>query len=389
MPLVCGFDIGTIMAEKRDYYEVLGVEKSATDSEIKKAYHKLAKKYHPDVNPGNAEAEVKFKEANEAYAVLSDSDKRAKYDAYGHAAFDPAAGGGDGGFGGFGGFNDFGGFGDIFSTFFGGGASSGGGRNAPQRGDDIGVRVTLTLEEAAFGCKKDISFNRIERCGECGGSGAEKGTTVETCHECGGSGQVRVTQRTMLGMMQTMQRCSSCGGTGKKIKTPCSNCNAKGYVKVKKTFSVNIPAGIDEGQKIMQSGEGNHGRNGGGNGDLYVIVSIKEHPVFERDGNDLYCIVPVTFPQAALGAELEIPQLDGSMEKFDLPEGTQNGARFTLRGCGVKGVRSSRKGDMIIQILVEVPKNLTSEQKKLLNAFADSCKPANYNSGKKKKFFGK
>ena len=377
------------MAEKRDYYEVLGVEKSATDSEIKKAYHKLAKKYHPDVNPGNAEAEVKFKEANEAYAVLSDSDKRAKYDAYGHAAFDPAAGGGDGSFGGFGGFSDFGGFGDIFSSFFGGGASSGGGRNAPQRGDDIGVRVTLTLEEAAFGCKKDISFNRIERCGECGGSGAEKGTTVETCHECGGSGQVRVTQRTMLGMMQTMQRCSSCGGTGKKIKTPCSNCNAKGYVKVKKTFSVNIPAGIDEGQKIMQSGEGNHGRNGGGNGDLYVIVSIKEHPVFERDGNDLYCIVPVTFPQAALGAELEIPQLDGSMEKFDLPEGTQNGARFTLRGCGVKGVRSSRKGDMIIQILVEVPKNLTSEQKKLLNAFADSCKPANYNSGKKKKFFGK
>ena len=377
------------MAEKRDYYEVLGVEKTATDSEIKKAYHKLAKKYHPDVNPGNAEAEVKFKEANEAYDVLSDSDKRAKYDAYGHAAFDPAAGGGDGGFGGFGGFSDFGGFGDIFSSFFGGGASSGGGRNAPQRGDDIGVRVTLTLEEAAFGCKKDISFNRIERCGECGGSGAEKGTTVETCHECGGSGQVRVTQRTMLGMMQTMQRCSSCGGTGKKIKTPCSNCNAKGYVKVKKTFSVNIPAGIDEGQKIMQSGEGNHGRNGGGNGDLYVIVSIKEHPVFERDGNDLYCIVPVTFPQAALGAELEIPQLDGSMEKFDLPEGTQNGARFTLRGCGVKGVRSSRKGDMIIQILVEVPKNLTSEQKKLLNAFADSCKPGNYNSGKKKKFFGK
>ena len=378
------------MAEKRDFYEVLGVEKSATESEIKKAYHKLAKKYHPDVNPGNAEAEVKFKEVNEAYAVLSDSDKRAKYDAYGHAAFDPAAGGGEG-FGGFGGgFGDFGGFGDIFSSFFGGSAGGGGGgRNAPQRGDDIGVRVTLTLEEAAFGCKKDITFNRIEKCGECGGSGAAKGTTAETCHECGGSGQVRVTQRTMLGMMQTTQRCSSCGGTGKKIKTPCSNCNAKGYVKVKKTFSVNIPAGIDEGQKIMQSGEGNHGRNGGGNGDLYVIVSIKEHAVFERDGNDLYCIVPVTFPQAALGAEIEVPQLDGTTEKFDLPEGTQNGARFTLRGCGVKGVRSSRKGDMIIQILVEVPKNLTSEQKKLLNAFADSCKDGNYNSGKKKKFFGK
>lgn len=378
------------MAEKRDFYEVLGVEKSATDSEIKKAYHKLAKKYHPDVNPGNAEAEVKFKEVNEAYAVLSDSDKRAKYDAYGHAAFDPAAGGGEG-FGGFGGgFGDFGGFGDIFSSFFGGSAGGGGGgRNAPQRGDDIGVRVTLTLEEAAFGCKKDITFNRIEKCGECGGSGAAKGTTAETCHECGGSGQVRVTQRTMLGMMQTTQRCSSCGGTGKKIKTPCSNCNAKGYVKVKKTFSVNIPAGIDEGQKIMQSGEGNHGRNGGGNGDLYVIVSIKEHAVFERDGNDLYCIVPVTFPQAALGAEIDVPQLDGTTEKFDLPEGTQNGARFTLRGCGVKGVRSARKGDMIIQILVEVPKNLTSEQKKLLNAFADSCKDGNYNSGKKKKFFGK
>ena len=364
------------------------MEKSATDSEIKKAYHKLAKKYHPDVNPGNAEAEVKFKEVNEAYAVLSDSDKRAKYDQYGHAAFDPAAGGGDP-YGGFSGFGDFGGFGDIFSSFFGGGGSTGGGRNAPQRGDDIGVRVSLTLEEAAFGCKKDITFNRIERCGECGGSGAAKGTTAETCHECGGSGQVRVTQRTMLGMMQTTQRCSSCGGTGKKIKTPCNNCNAKGYVKVKKTFSVNIPAGIDEGQKIMQSGEGNHGRNGGGNGDLYVIVSIKEHPVFERDGNDLYCVVPVTFPQAALGAELDIPQLDGTTEKFDLPEGTQNGARFTLRGCGVKGVRSSRKGDMIIQILVEVPKNLNSEQKKLLNAFAESCKSGNYNSGKKKKFFGK
>ena len=378
------------MAEKRDFYEVLGVEKSATDSEIKKAYHKLAKKYHPDVNPGNAEAEVKFKEVNEAYAVLSDSDKRAKYDAYGHAAFDPAAGGGEG-FGGFGGgFGDFGGFGDIFSSFFGGSAGGGGGgRNAPQRGDDIGVRVTLTLEEAAFGCKKDITFNRIEKCGECGGSGAAKGTTAETCHECGGSGQVRVTQRTMLGMMQTTQRCSSCGGTGKKIKTPCSNCNAKGYVKVKKTFSVNIPAGIDEGQKIMQSGEGNHGRNGGGNGDLYVIVSIKEHAVFERDGNDLYCVVPVTFPQAALGAEIEVPQLDGTTEKFDLPEGTQNGARFTLRGCGVKGVRSARKGDMIIQILVEVPKNLNSEQKKLLNAFAESCRSGNYNSGKKKKFFGK
>ena len=379
------------MADKRDYYEVLGVEKSATDTEIKKAYHKMAKKYHPDVNPGDKDAEVKFKEVNEAYAVLSDSDKRSKYDAYGHAAFDPASGGGDGGFGGFGGgFGDFGGFGDIFSSFFGGGGGYGASsRNAPQRGDDIGVRVTVTLEEAAFGCKRDITFNRIERCSECGGSGAAKGSQVETCSECGGSGQVRVTQRTMLGMMQTTQRCSACGGTGKKIKTPCTNCNAKGYVKVKKTFGINIPAGIDDGQKIMQSGEGNHGRNGGGNGDLYVIVSVKQHPVFERDGMNLYCTVPVTFTQAALGAEIDVPQLDGSVEKFNLPEGTQNGATFTLSGCGVKSVRSSRKGDMIIEILVEVPKNLNSEQKKLLRAFADSCKDSNYNSGKKKKFFGK
>jgi len=377
------------MAEKRDYYEVLGVSKTATDSEIKKAYYKLAKQYHPDVNPGNQEAEVKFKEVNEAYAVLSDSDKRSRYDTYGHAAFDPAAGGGDGGFGGFGGFGaDFGGFGDIFSSFFGGGGGGGGAsRNAPVRGDDIGVRITLTLEEAAFGCKKDITFNRIERCPDCNGSGAAKGTTPETCSECGGSGQVRVTQRTMLGMMQTMQRCSSCGGTGKKIKTPCGNCNAKGYVKVKKTYSVSIPAGIDDGQKIMQSGEGNHGRNGGPSGDLYIVVSIKDHPVYERDGNDLYCTIPVTFPQAALGAELDIPQLDGSKEKFTIPEGTQNGATFTLRGCGVQGVRSRSKGDMIIQILVEVPKNLNAEQKKLLAAFADSCKDGNYT--KKKKFFGK
>ncbi|MDY5940311.1 MAG: molecular chaperone DnaJ [Eubacteriales bacterium] len=376
------------MAEKRDYYEILGVDKNATESEIKKAYYKLAKKYHPDVNPGDKEAEVKFKEVNEAYAVLSDEDKRRKYDAYGHAAFDQSAGGGDGGFGGFEGFStDFGSFGDIFSSFFGGGTNTSQGRNAPMRGDDIAVRLTLTLEEAAFGCKKDISFNRIERCSDCGGTGAAKGSTVETCPDCHGTGQVRLTQRTMLGMMQTTQRCSACGGTGKKIKTPCPNCNAKGYVKVKKTFSVTIPAGIDDGQRIMQSGEGNHGRNGGQNGDLYVIVALRKHAVFERDGYDLHCEIPVTFPQAALGAELEIPQLDGTKQKFSLPEGTQNGAIYTMRGCGVQMLRSHGKGDMILHITVEVPKNLTAEQKKLLSAFAESCKDTNYT--KKKRFFGK
>lgn len=255
------------------------------------------------------------------------------------------------------------------------------------RGDDIAVRLTLTLEEAAFGCKKDISFNRIERCSDCGGTGAAKGSTVETCPDCHGTGQVRLTQRTMLGMMQTTQRCSACGGTGKKIKTPCPNCNAKGYVKVKKTFSVTIPAGIDDGQRIMQSGEGNHGRNGGQNGDLYVIVALRKHAVFERDGYDLHCEIPVTFPQAALGAELEIPQLDGTKQKFSLPEGTQNGAIYTMRGCGVQMLRSHGKGDMILHITVEVPKNLTAEQKKLLSAFAESCKDTNYT--KKKRFFGK
>lgn len=377
------------MAEtKRDYYEVLGVSKGASESEIKKAYYTLAKKYHPDVNPGDKEAETKFKEVNEAYAVLSDSEKRQKYDAYGHAAFDPASGGAGGGYdfsGGFGDFGGFGGFGDIFSSFFGGDTGSGGGVRAV-RGDDIAVELTLTLEEAAFGCKKDIVFNRIEKCPDCGGTGAAKGSSVETCHDCGGTGRVRVTQRTMLGMMQTTQTCSACRGTGKIIKTPCGNCNSKGYVKVRKTFSITVPAGIDDGQKLVQSGEGNVGRNGGGNGSLYVIIAIKNHPVFERDGYDLHTKVTVSFPQAALGDEIDVPQLDGKTMKMTLPEGTQNGATFTMRSCGIQMLRSRGKGNLIVHVAVETPKNLNAEQRRLLKEFADSCRDSNYS--RKKKFFG-
>ncbi len=372
------------MADKRDFYEVLGVEKGAGDSEIKKAYYKLAKKYHPDVNPGDKEAEQKFKEANEAYAVLSDPDKRAKYDAYGHAAFDPAAGGGAG-FDGFSGFDGFGGFGDIFSSFFGGGGG-GSSRNAPMRGNDLSVRVTISFEEAAFGCKKDISFNRLEKCPDCNATGAAKGTSPERCSVCGGTGQVNVRQRTMLGMMQTTRPCENCGGTGKIIKTPCTNCKGKGYIKITKKLAVSIPAGIDNGQRISLQGEGDTGRNGGPSGNLYITVYVQSHPRFERDGYDLHCEVPVTFPQAALGAELEIPTLE-SVERVKIPEGTQNGTVITLKGKGIQKINSSGKGDFYIHVMIEVPRNLSSDQKKKLETFAEACKDSNYS--KRKKFFGK
>jgi len=372
---------------KRDYYEVLGVSKSATEDEIKKAYRSLAKKYHPDMNPGDKEAEVKFKEVNEAYAVLSDSEKRSKYDRFGHAAFDPASGGGSG-FGGFGGFGgaDFD-FGDIFSSFFGGGGSSRSRQNAPMEGDDIGTRVTVTFEEAVFGCKKEVNFARVENCGECSGSGAAKGTTPETCATCKGTGRVTVQQQTMLGYMQTQRACSACGGRGKIIKTPCKNCNGKGRIKINKKLEVNIPAGIDDRQNIILRGQGSAGINGGPAGDLIIEVRVKEHPLFVRRGNNIYFEVPISFAEAALGAEIEIPMLDGTREKYKIPEGTQSGTDFTMRGKGVADVNSKRKGDIIFTATVETPNNLTGEQKELLKKFASSL--GDSNNKKKKSFFGK
>lgn len=362
------------MAEKRDYYEVLGVTKSAGASEIKKAYYKLAKQYHPDVNPGDAEAEKKFKEINEAYAILSDEEKKAKYDQFGHAAFEN--GGAGGGYGaGFEGFD----FGDIFSSMFGGGFGGGFGgfgggssrRNAPMRGEDIYARVTLTFEEAVHGCKKDVTFGRVQKCADCSGSGAKKGTSAETCKKCGGSGQIRVQQRTAFGMMQSMRACDECRGSGKIIKEPCTNCRGTGYVKISKTFSVSIPAGIDHGQNISIGGMGNEGRNGGPAGDLIITVAVKPHAVFERDGSDVYCEVPINYWEAVLGDEIDIPTLEGK-EKFTIPEGTQTGTTFTLRGRGINRVNSTLRGNLYITVKVEVPKNMNARQKELLGELAET-----------------
>ena len=375
------------MADKRDYYEVLGLNKSANEGEIKKAYRSLAKKYHPDMNPGDKEAEAKFKEVNEAYAVLSDADKKAKYDQFGHAAFDPTAGGGDGGFGGFGGFGDFGDLGDIFGSFFGGGfgGSSSQRRNAPQRGEDIGVRVTVTFEEAAFGVKKDVTYNRIQKCDDCGGSGAQKGTTAETCSACGGSGQRRVTQRIGGMAFQSTTACDACRGTGKIIKTPCSNCKGTGYVKISKKLSVNIPAGIDDGERIALRGQGCDGRNGGPAGDLIITVLVKRHSFFERDGYNLYAEVPITVTEATLGAEIEVPTLEGN-HTLTIPEGTQPFTKFTIRQKGIPYVNNAnRRGDLILTVNVEIPKGLNEKQKEHMRAFADSCKETNYS--KKSGFF--
>ena len=375
------------MADKRDYYDVLGVDKSADEASIKKAYRSLAKKYHPDMNPGDAEAEKKFKEVNEAYAILSDPQKKQQYDQFGHAAFEQ---GGPGAGGGFGGFEGFGGFGDIFSDIFGGGfggGSSSSRRNAPMRGDDVGATVNITFEEAAFGVKKDITYNRIQRCGDCGGSGADKGTQPETCTTCGGTGQRRVVQR-MRGMQfQSTTTCEACRGTGKVVKNPCSNCRGTGFVKVSKKLGVSIPAGINDGERIALRGEGCDGRNGGPTGDLIITVRVKRHSVFERDGYNIYCEVPITVAEATLGAEITVPTLEGNM-KYNIPEGTQPGTQFTIRQKGIPFVNNSnRRGDLIFTVNVEIPKGLNEKQKDHMRAFAESCGENNY--GKKTGFFKK
>ncbi len=369
------------MADKRDYYEELGIDKSADADAIKKAYRSLAKKYHPDMNPGDSEAEARFKAVNEAYAVLSDPDKKARYDQYGFAGVDPNMGGGAG-FGDFGGFD----FGDIFSSFFGGGGGGGASRrNAPMRGEDLSYRVTLTFEESAFGCKKSVTYPRVQRCADCAGSGAAPGTTPETCSTCHGSGQVRVQQRTPLGMFQTSHACDACGGSGKIIKSPCKNCAGKGYVRLNKTLEVTIPAGIADGQRIALSGQGNEGRNGGPAGDLLIVVSVKPHKVFEREGYNIYCEVPVSFPQAVFGGEITVPTLEGDTT-YKLPEGTQTGSDFTIRGKGIQMVNSSRKGDLIFTVRVVVPKGLSNAQKETLRAYDDAMKGE---AGARPSFFGK
>ena len=319
------------MADKRDYYEVLGVDKNADDATIKKAYRQQAKKYHPDLNPGDKEAETKFKEVNEAYEVLSDSDKKSRYDQFGHAGVDPNFGAGGGGFGGgFGGFSDFGDLGDIFGSFFGGGFGGGTRRsnpNAPRRGNDATASIILSFEEAAKGCEKEVEFSHVENCSECGGSGAAKGTTATTCSRCNGSGHIMATQRTAFGVMQTQQVCPECNGKGKKIDTPCSKCKGNGRVRIRRKHTVNIPAGIDDEQMLNVRGQGDAGVNGGPTGDLRINVNVRPHPIFERRGFDVYCEIPVTFVQATLGDEITVPTLDGKV-KFKIHEGTQPGNEF-------------------------------------------------------------
>ncbi len=357
------------MAEtKRDYYEVLGVDKNADEAALKQAYRTLAKKYHPDLHPGDAEAEQKFKEINEAYGVLSDSDKRAQYDRFGHAAFDGSAGGGGFDFSG-GGFD----FGDIFSSFFGGGG--GGSRrraDAPIEGDDVGTRVILSFEEAVFGCKKDISYNRIEECPDCHATGAAPGTSAETCPNCRGTGRVTVQQRTFMGIMQSETSCQNCRGTGKVVKNPCSNCKGKGFIRLTKKLSVTIPEGIDNGQRVLLRGQGSAGRNGGRPGDLIIEVSVRPHPIFEREGNSVFCEIPISITEASLGAEIDVPTLDGKTKKYTIPEGTQPGTSFTMRGEGIADVNTKRRGNLVFTVAVEVPRNLSAEQKKLLRELGDS-----------------
>ena len=383
------------MAEKRDYYEVLGIGKNATDAEIKSAYRKLAKKYHPDLNPGNKEAEEKFKEVNEANDVLSDPQKRQRYDQFGFAGVDPnyaaANGGGAGGFGGgFGGVDLGDIFGDIFGGGFGGGFSGFGGgsstrtANAPRKGHDIQASVILTFEEAAHGCSKKITINRQDTCPDCGGTGAAKGTSPETCPDCGGRGYVVTQQRTPFGVMQSQQPCSHCGGRGTIIRNPCKTCRGTGKTAARKSLEINIPAGIDDDQNIALRGQGDAGSNGGPAGDVIVHVTVKADPMFERDGYDVTIHVPITFSQAVLGDDVEVPTVDGRIVQH-IHEGTQSGTKFRLRGQGIQYLNGRGRGDQYVIVDVEIPKKVTRAQREALKAFEDSMKEDNYE--KRKGFF--
>ena len=352
------------MAEKRDYYEVLGLSKGASESKIKSAYRKLAMKYHPDRNQGNKEAEEKFKEINESYAVLSDADKKAKYDRFGHAGVDPNAG-----FGGQGGFSGFGGFEDIFDMFTGGFSGFGGfggrSKTGPQKGRDLQKGIVIEFEEAAFGAKKQVSINKLVQCRKCGGSGAAPGTGKRTCPKCGGSGSVVQVQRTALGNIQTSRTCPDCKGTGSIIDTPCPDCGGSGTERRTIKVNIDIPAGVDKGTVIPLRGQGEPGANGGPAGDLYIVLDVKPHKLFERRGSDLYLNFPVSFEQAALGDEITVPTL-GDKVKYKLPAGTQPGTVFRLKGKGIRELRSNRYGNLYVKVDVEVPTKLSSKQKKAI-----------------------
>ena len=336
---------------KRDYYEVLGVQKGASEEEIKKAYKKMARKYHPDLNPGDKDAEEKFKEVNEAYEVLSDKDKRARYDQFGHAGVDPN-------------FNP----------------------NAPQRGESIRMNLTISFEEAAFGCEKELELDRYESCETCHGSGAAPGTSPETCPDCGGSGVVQTRRQTPMGVFASTAPCSRCGGRGKIIKEPCKDCRGSGVVRRSRKIQASVPAGIDNGQTISIRGQGHAGKNGGPAGDLLVTITVRPHELFRREGTSVLCEAPITFPQAVLGAELEIPTIDGKV-KYDIPEGTQSGTTFRLKGKGIPALNGRGRGDQYVTVYIETPRNLNREQKEALKKFAEAVGENNYEE--RKSFFRK
>ena len=374
------------MAEKRDYYEVLGIQKGASEDEIKRAYKKLARKYHPDMNPGDKDAEEKFKEVNEANEVLSDPEKKARYDQFGFAGVDPNYGAGAGG-GAYGGGFDFGDLGDIFGSFFGGGF--GGQRrnpNAPQRGESIRASVSISFTEAAFGCEKSVTIERSEQCPTCKGSGCAPGTTPEICPDCHGSGTVQTRRQTPMGVFASNGPCRKCGGTGRLIHQPCSDCRGSGAVRKRRTIKVNIPAGIDHGQTISLRGQGCAGKNGGPAGDLLITVMVQPHEIFRRDGVDVFCEAPITFTQAVLGAELEIPTIDGKV-KYSIPEGTQTGTVFRLKGKGVPVLNGRGRGDQYVTVVIETPRSLNKEQKEALRRFSETLGENNYE--KRKSFFKK
>ena len=371
------------MAEgKRDYYEVLGVQKGASDDEIKRAYRQMAKKYHPDLNPGDKQAEAKFKEVNEAYEVLSDNQKRARYDQYGHAGVDPNFGAG--GYQGYGFDNIDVDLGDLFSSFFGGGRRQN--PNAPRRGGDISASVVISFEEAARGCQKQVNVHVVTTCDSCGGTGAARGTSPKTCPVCNGTGQERRQQRTPFGVIQTQTTCSRCRGRGMIIENPCHDCDGTGHMRKPSAVGVNIPSGIDDGQVISIRGKGNAGQNGGPAGDLQIAVTVRPHPLFEREGFDVWYELPLTFVQAALGAEVSVPTLDGKVD-YTIKEGTQPGDIFRLKGKGIPNINGRGRGDQILKVTIEVPQKLTSAQKKLLKDFEEASGENNY--PKRRSFFNK
>lgn len=381
------------MADKRDFYEVLGLNKGASDDEIKKAYRKLAKKYHPDLNPGNKDAESKFKEVNEAYEVLSDSSKKANYDRFGHAGVDPSQGAGGYSYSGGNPFGQDIDLGDIFNSFFGGfggfGSGSRGERSAnssPRRGSDAEAIVNISFEEAAKGCTKKVTYQRIDKCKNCNGTGARNGSSPKTCPECSGLGQVTVSQRTPFGVMQTTRACDRCKGSGKVIDDPCPSCRGQGRVRTANTVEVNIPAGIDNDQILNVREHGNAGINGGGYGDLHVYINVSPHPIFKRKGDDIICEMPITFTQAALGADIIVPTLDGKVE-YHVHEGTQPGDVFRLKGKGIPHIHGRGKGDEFVKVSIEIPRSLSAQQKEVLREFDQIPHDQNYQ--KRKSFFDK